>query len=221
MLEDANVKLSSVVSDTSGVTATYLINGLIEGRKDLDNLISECYHRKLQASPQQIKESINGRLTAHHGFILRSMQKHIASVEAQIAEIDAKIEKYIKDFETEIELFQTIPGVAKEATIGIVAEIGVDMDVFPSEYHLASHSGMCPGNNESAGKKKFKDTAREQTPEGNTNRIGMGRHPHKEKLLQGQVRKYGGPTWQETGTNSDRTQDPLCILPHHKKQRSF
>jgi transposase len=158
VLEDANVKLSSVVSDTSGVTATYLINGLIEGRKDLDNLISECYHRKLQSGPQQIKEAINGRLTPHHAFILKSMQKHIASVEAQITEIDTEIEKYIKDFEKEIELLQTIPGVGKEAAVGIVAEIGVDMDVFPSEHHLASHSGMCPGNNESAGKKKSSRT---------------------------------------------------------------
>lgn len=157
VLEDANIKLSSVVSDTSGVTASYLIKGLIEGRKDLENLIAECYHRKLQASPQQIKEAINGRLTAHHAFILKSMQKHIASVEEQIAEIDVEIEKYIKDFEKEIELLQTIPGVGKEGAIGIVAEIGVDMDVFPSEHHLASHSGMCPGNNESAGKKKVQE----------------------------------------------------------------
>jgi len=157
ILEDANIKLSSVVSDTSGVTANYLIKGLIEGRKDLDNLISECYHKKLQASPQQIKEAITGRLTAHHAFILKSMQKHIASLEAQIAEIDVEIEKYIKDFEKEIELLQTIPGVRKEGAIGIVAEIGVDMDVFPSEHHLASHSGMCPGNNQSAGKKKVQD----------------------------------------------------------------
>ncbi|MGE5428907.1 MAG: IS110 family transposase [Methylococcaceae bacterium] len=154
VLEDANIKLSSVMSDTSGVTASYLIKGLIEGRKDLEKLISECYHRKLQAKPQQIKEAINGRLTAHHGFILKSMQKHIASVEEQIAEIDTEIEKYIKDFETEIELLQTIPGVGKDGAIGIVSEIGVDMEVFPDEHHLASHSGMCPGNNESAGKKK-------------------------------------------------------------------
>jgi hypothetical protein len=61
VLEDANIKLSSLVSDTSGVTASYLIKGLMEGRKDLEKLISECYHRKLQASPQQIKEAINGR----------------------------------------------------------------------------------------------------------------------------------------------------------------
>jgi len=157
VLEDANIKLSSVVTDTAGVTASYLIKGLIEGRNDLEKLIAECYHRKLQASPEQIKEAITGRLTAHHAFILKSMQKHIASVEEQIAEIDVEIEKYIKDFEKEIELLQTIPGVGKEGAIGIVAEIGVDMDVFPSEHNLASHSGMCPGNNETAGKKKVQE----------------------------------------------------------------
>lgn len=154
VLEDANIKLSSVVSDTSGVTAEYLIKGLIEGRKDLDNLIKECYHGKLKASPHQIKEAITGRLTQHHAFILKSMQKHIASVQEQISEIEKEIGKYIKDFEKEIELLQTIPGVGKEGAIAIISEIGVDMDVFPSEHHLASHSGMCPGNNESAGKKK-------------------------------------------------------------------
>ena len=157
VLEDANIKLSSVVSDTSGVTATYLINGLIEGRKDLEKLVSECYHKKLQATPKQIVEAINGRLTPHLRFLLKSMQKHIQSVEEQIAEIDAEIETHIKDFEKEIELLQTIPGVGKERAIGIVAEIGVDMNIFPSEHHLASHSGMCPGNNESAGKKKVQE----------------------------------------------------------------
>lgn len=161
VLEDANIKLSSVVSDTSGVTASYLINGLIDGRKDLDNLIAECYHGKLQATPHQIKEAITGRLESHHSFILKSMQKHIESVQSQINEIDNEVEKYIGDFEKEIELLQTIPGVAKEGAIGIIAEIGVDMSVFPTEHHLASHSGMSPGSNESAGKKKARGHYRE------------------------------------------------------------
>jgi transposase len=161
VLEDSNVKLSSVVSDTSGVTATYLIKGLIEGRKDLRNLVLECYHKKLQSSPDQIVEAINGRLTTNNIFLLKSMQKHIASLEIQISELEIEIEKYIIDFENEITLLQTIPGVGKEGAIGIVAEIGVDMDVFPSEHHLASHSGMCPGNNESAGKKKVQEHDKE------------------------------------------------------------
>jgi transposase len=153
-LEDANVKLASVVSDTSGVTATHLINGLIEGRTDLDKLISECYHKKLKSSPQQIKEAITGRLTAHHAFILKSIQKHIKSIEEQITEIEKEIDKYIIDFEKEIELLRTIPGVQKEGAIGIISEIGVDMSVFPNEHHLAAHAGMCPGKNETGGKKK-------------------------------------------------------------------
>jgi len=157
VLEDANIKLSSVLTDTSGITGSYLIQGLIEGRTDLENLIKECYHRKIKASPEQIKDAITGRITPNNIFILKSMQKHILSVEEQIKEIDVEIEKYINDFEKEIELLQTIPGVGKEGAIGIIAEIGVDMDVFPSEHHLASHSGMCPGNNESAGKKKIQE----------------------------------------------------------------
>lgn len=161
VLEDANVKLSSVVSDTSGVTASYLIDGLIAGRKDLENLVQECYHKKLQAKPEQIVEAIRGRMTPHHGFMLKSMQKHISNLQEQVAELNAEIEKYIIKFEKEIELLQTIPGVGKEGAVGIVAEIGVDMTVFPNEHHLASHSGMCPGNNESAGKKKVHEHDKE------------------------------------------------------------
>jgi transposase len=126
-------------------------------------MIDECYHGRIKASPIQIKEAITGRLTSNNIFILKSMQEHIASLEEQIAEIDSEIEKHIKDFEKEIELLQTIPGVGKEGAISIVAEIGVDMNVFPNEHHLASYSGMCPGNNESAGKKKFKNTAWEHS----------------------------------------------------------
>ena len=160
-LEDANIKLSSVVSDTSGVTASYLIQGLIAGRRDLENLIAECYHGKLESTPEQIKEAITGRLTTNNAFLLKTMQDHIAYLEGQNAMIDKEIDKHIKDFEQEFELLQTIPGVGKEGAIGIVAEIGVDMSVFPSEHHLASHSGMCPGNNESAGKKKVQEHGRE------------------------------------------------------------
>jgi len=77
VLEDANIKLSSVVSDTSGVTATYLINGILEGRKDYRELVAECYHKKLHATPEQIVEAINGRLTPHLTFLLKSMQKQL------------------------------------------------------------------------------------------------------------------------------------------------
>lgn len=154
ILEDANIKLSSVVNDTSGAVATKLIDGLIAGRKDLDRLINECYHGKLKASREELKEALTGRLTAHHIFMLRQMKTHIAYLESQIALIDEEMDKKLEAYNKQLELLQTIPGVGKDGAKGILSEIGTDMDVFPDEQHLSSWAGICPGNNESAGKKK-------------------------------------------------------------------
>jgi transposase len=154
VLEDSNIKLSSVVSDVSGVAAGKLIHGLISGRTDLAELVMECYHGRMKSTPEQIKEAITGRLTPNNIFMLKSIQDHIDYLEKQISTIDQQMDQYLVAFEPELELLQTIPGVGRTSSIGIICEIGVDMTVYPSEHHLASHNGMCPGNNESAGKKK-------------------------------------------------------------------
>lgn len=154
ILEDANIKLSSVVSDTSGIVATKLINGLISGRKDLEVLINECYHGKLTASKEELRQALTGRLTPNHVFMLKQMKAHIAYLEGQIVLIDIEMDKKLEDYNEELELLQTIPGVAKDGAKRIFSEIGANMDIFPDEHHLASWAGMCPGNNESAGKKK-------------------------------------------------------------------
>jgi transposase len=157
-LEDANIKLSSVVSDTSGVVATQLIEGLLHGRTDIENLIEENYHRKLKSSKELIKEALTGHITEHHKFMINAMQEHISYLQNQVSNIEIEMEKTLKNYEEEINLLQTIPGVGKEGAIGIISEIGADMSVFPDEHHLASWAGLCPGNNESAGKKKSSRT---------------------------------------------------------------
>jgi transposase len=154
ILEDANIKLSSVVTDTSGVVATKLIDGLIAGRKDLDVLINECYHGKLSASKEELKEALTGRLTAHHAFMLKQMKAHIVYLESQIALIDEEMDNKLAEYNKQLELLQTIPGVGRDGARGILSEIGANMEVFPNEQHLSSWAGICPGNNESAGKKK-------------------------------------------------------------------
>ena len=164
ILEDANIKLSSVVSDTSGAVAKKLIDGLISGRKDLESLINECYHGKLAATREELKEALTGRLTPHHVFMLKQMKAHIDYLENQIVLIDTEMDKKMEEYNEELELLQTIPGVAKDGAKRMLSEIGVNMEVFPNEHHLASWAGMCPGNNESAGKKK----ARGQGTETNT-----------------------------------------------------
>jgi transposase len=158
ILEDANIKLSSVITDTSGVVATKLIDGLIAGRKDLDVLINECYHGKLSASKEELKEALTGRLTAHHAFMLKQMKAHMVYLESQIALIDQEMDNKLAEYNKQLELLQTIPGVGRDGAKGILSEIGANMEVFPNEQHLASWAGICPGNNESAGKKKSSRT---------------------------------------------------------------
>lgn len=153
ILEDANIKLSSVVSDTFGVSATRIIDALIAGQEDIEELVKLC-HGKLNGKKEALQEALVGKLTEHHKFMLRTIKKSMANIEGIIGEVEAEIDVQTKAYEVEIGLLQTIPGVGKDTAIGIVAEIGVDMEVFPNEQHLASWAGMSPGNNESANKKK-------------------------------------------------------------------
>lgn len=156
ILEDANIKLSSVVSDVFGVSASRIIEAIIDGKEDLDELADLC-HVSLFKKREQIKEALNGRISVHHKFMLKTIKKTIESIEVIIKEIDKQIDKQTEEYSVAIELLETIPGVGKEAAVTIISEIGMDMKVFPSEHHLASWAGMSPGNNESAGKKKVEE----------------------------------------------------------------
>lgn len=159
ILEDANIKLSSVVSDSFGVSATKIIEALLAGEENIEELLKLC-HGKLKPKKEALREALVGKLTEHHKFMLRTIKKSIANIEGIIAEVDQQIDEQTKAYEVEIELLQTIPGVGKDSAIGIIAEIGVEMEVFPNEQHLSSWAGMSPGNNESAGKKKWTNDPR-------------------------------------------------------------
>jgi len=155
ILEDANIKLSSVVSDMSGATATKIINSMLAGENDVKELI-KFRHGKMQSSIEDLASSLKGYLTEHHKFMLTTIKESIKEKELIIKKLDNRIDEQLKDNELELdsELLQSIPGVGKDAAAGIIAEIGGNMDQFPNEKHLASWAGMSPGNNESAGKKK-------------------------------------------------------------------
>lgn len=154
ILEDANIKLSSVVSDTSGAVATKLIDGLISGRNDIAKLIESSYHKKLKASKADLLKALTGRVTEHHRFMLRQIKKHMAFLEEEIKALDVQMDELLKEDQQAIALLDTIPGIDKKSATKIAAETGVDMNAFASEKHLAKWAGICPGNNESGGKKK-------------------------------------------------------------------
>lgn len=155
ILEDANIKLSSVISNMSGATATRIINAMIDGEENTEELL-KLIHAGVKSSKERLAASLHGSLTRHHKAMLRFIKQSIVDKERLIEELDEEIHQRLKDNELEAdsELLQTIPGVGKAASIGIISEIGTDMDIFPDEKHLASWAGMCPGSNESAGKKK-------------------------------------------------------------------
>jgi transposase len=153
VLEDANIKLSSVVSDTFGVSSTIIIDELIRGELTIEEMAG-LVKGKLTRKKAQIREALVGKFEAHHKFMIKSSLDHIKSIQKVIAGIDSQIDKVISPYRKEYELLQTIPGIKEQGAASIIAEIGVDMERFPTEEHLSSWAGMSPGNNESAGKKK-------------------------------------------------------------------
>jgi transposase len=155
ILEDGNIKLSSVVSNMSGATAEKIVNALIAGETDAKKLTS-LRHGKMRSSVEDLAKSLVGNLTAHHRFMLQLVKDSIREKEMLIAKLDKQVDAHLKANELELsrELLATIPGVGKDGATYIIAEVGNDMSAFASEQHLASWAGMCPGSNESAGKKK-------------------------------------------------------------------
>lgn len=153
VLQDANLKISSVISDVFGVSGSKLVDALMEDRTDLDELIKLC-DKRIQKKKDQLKEALVGKLTPHHKFLLKTYRKSLSNIQQLMDEVDQQIDEQISQHRLEVELLQTIPGVSRVTSVGIISEIGTDMSKFPDEHHLASWAGMSPGNNESAGKKK-------------------------------------------------------------------
>jgi len=154
VLEDANIKLSSVLNDVFGVTGTKIIDHILSYDSYKPEELLQYVHGKVKASREEIKEALTGYVTEHHRFMLQTIRSNIAQIEETVAKLDEQIDIKIAPYELEKELLMSIPGVGKDGAIRIIAEIGVDMNQFPDEKHLASWAGLCPGNNESAGKNK-------------------------------------------------------------------
>ena len=158
VLEAANIKLSSVVSKIYGVSSLALIQSLLEKDKLSREEISQLAKGKLKKKVDLLEKALNGKLTEHHRFLLRMHLENIDHTAKQIKKIDEEIQRKMVPFQKESKLIQTIPGISEVNASAILAEIGVDMSQFPDEAHLSSWAGVCPGNNESAGKKKSSKT---------------------------------------------------------------
>jgi len=153
VLEDANVKLSSVASDTFGVSAGKMVRAIISGNADPVSLADLAVGR-LKSKKDLLRDALQGHFRDHHGFMIQASLDHIEYMEKTIAKLDQQINEKLKDYHRERELLESIPAVKEQGSASILAEIGADMSVFPSADHISAWAGMSPGNNESAGKKK-------------------------------------------------------------------
>jgi transposase len=130
-----------------------MIEALIAGETDPDALAALA-HRRIKASPAELEAALRGRVTNHHRFMLRLLLQHIYANDAALTQIDQEVDDNVEPFRTAIQIVSTIPGVRQLSAEVIVAEIGIDMGRFPTEDHLISWSGLCPKNDESAGKRR-------------------------------------------------------------------
>jgi len=152
-LEDANLKISSVISDILGQSGRAMLNALIAGETDPEKLVALA-SKRVRASRESLVESLRGRVTSHHRFMLKLHLTQVEALEMAMDAIEAEVGSVLEPFRAKAELLITIPGISDIVAQAVVSEIGIDMSRFPTSGHLISWAGLCPKNDESAGKRR-------------------------------------------------------------------
>lgn len=153
VLEDANIKLASVVTDIQGVSAWAMLQAIVAGTTDPEALAALAKGRLRKKRPQLLA-ALASRVKAHHRFLIAEHLSQIEYLEEAIHRISVEVGERLRPFELEIKQLDSIPGISRQIAEVMLAEMGWDMSRFPSDKNLASWAGMCPGNNESAGKRR-------------------------------------------------------------------
>jgi transposase len=152
-LEDANIKLGSVASDILGKSGRAILRALIQGQVD-PKALATLARGRLRSKIKLLCEALQGKVEDHHRFMLGLLMDQVEQLEALIRRIEEKIEESMGEFQRELELLDTIPGVDRKVAQTLLAEVGPDMSHFPTPEHLASWAGMCPGNDKTAGRQR-------------------------------------------------------------------
>ena len=153
LLEDANIKLASVASDVLGTSGKAMLEALCEGSND-PRALADLAQGKLRSKLPALAAALEGRFSAHHALMTSHLLAHIEYLDETIGALSKEIEERLRPFAGDLERLCTIPGVASRTAEVIIAEFGVEMSRFPSHRHAASWAAICPGNEESAGKRK-------------------------------------------------------------------
>jgi transposase len=153
LLESANLKLATVATDVFGTSGRLMLRALIEGKATPQEM-AELAQRRLRSKIPQLQLALEGRMEDHHRFLLKLQLDRLERAESDLAVLEQRIQDKTKPYAAQLALLDEIPGVDWTLAVVIIAELGIDMSVFQSAAQLASWAGVCPGNNESAGKRK-------------------------------------------------------------------
>ena len=153
VLEDANIKLAGVVTDIQGVSAWAMLQAIVSGTTDPEAL-ADLAKGLLRKKREQLVGALSGRVKPHHRFLIAEHLSQIEYLEEAIQRISTEVAERLRPFEPKVKQLDSIPGISRQTAEVLLAEMGWDMSRFPSDKNLASWAGMCPGNNESAGKRR-------------------------------------------------------------------
>jgi transposase len=217
VLEGANIKLASVASDVMGVSGRAMLAALVDGHSSPTQM-AELARGRLREKRDVLAKALEGRVQAHHRFVLTELLTQIDSLDETIERFNEQIEVYCRPFEEAVSLLDTIPGVGRETAEIIVSEIGTDMSRFPTANHLASWAGVAPGNNESAGKRRSG-----KTPPGNRAlRAGLNQVAHaaartKDTYLSAQYRRLAARRGKKKAIVA--LEHTILVIAYHLIQR--
>ena len=153
VLEGANIKLGDVATDVMGKSGQAMIEALVVGETDPE-LLASLAKGRLKKKSEQLASALRGLIGPHQRMILGAQLEHIRFLDKQIERLNREVEERMRPFDQAVEAIDEIPGIGRRIAEEVLAETGTNMDQFPSAGHLASWAGLCPGNNESAGKRK-------------------------------------------------------------------
>lgn len=152
-LEDANFKITGLISDVLGVSGRAVLKAIIAGEGDPNRLLAVTQGR-LKAAPERLLEALDGRIRDHHRFLLNLHLSQVDALQHAVGTVEARLEEILQPFRSDLQLLKGIPGVSDVVASVILAEIGMDMSRFPTAAHLLSWAGLCPRSDESAGKRR-------------------------------------------------------------------
>jgi transposase len=153
LLETANIKLASVATDVFGASGRLMLRALIEGKASPQDM-AQLARGRLRGKIDQLEPALEGKVEENHRFLLKMQLDRVEAIEKDLLLLENHIQEKLKPYEKELALLQEIPGVDWTLAAVIIAELGVDMTVFPTASDAASWTGICPGNNDSAGKRR-------------------------------------------------------------------